>query len=213
MHIIFINKTEFDLLISIPNIPDTVLPSEMKKDIFYDTNFKTFSVKKQYTEFGNIRKFFAYILGSIIGFFLCSIYYSQIECLKHSVKFPVDFFVQDINCEEYIVELCSTSTLELCSAKINGTVLKSKALLSDQTLDKEIREYYESNITMYIIPFIIISILSVIAVANYKTTLVIIIAVAVNALLYIPILVIEIKNYIFCKKVRSAISADDFDDL
>ena len=208
MNISIVNETVNDLIISIPNIPDNVIIlSGMKKDIFYDEDLVIFSVEKQDVEFSKIQKVFSYVAGIIIGALLCLVYYSQIESLKDSIKFPVIFFMSKINCKEnVIIKLRDTSTMELCSAEINSTFLESKVLISEQVLKDERKEYYESNITMFVVPFAIIFVLSIMAVVYFKTIEVLTIAMVVNMLLYTPLLIIIIKNHIFYKKVYCEIN-------
>ncbi len=208
MNISIINETENDLIITITNMPDSVIIlSGEKKDIFLNADLTSFSVSKQYVELSNIQKVCSYIVGTIIGALLCLIYYSQIESLKDSIKFPVVFFMSNINCKDNIVvKLRDTSTMELCSAEINSTLLESKALISERVLIDERKIYYESNITMFVVPFATIFALSIMAVGHFKTIEVLLIAVVVNMLLYIPLLIIVIKNQIFYKKVSSEIN-------
>ena len=115
----------------------------------------------------------------------------------------------DIDCKEnIIVILRDTSTMELCSAEINSTLLESKALISERVLIDERKIYYESNITMFVVPFATIFALSIMAVVHFKTIEVLLIAVVVNMLLYIPLLIIVIKNHIFYKKIYREIKTD-----
>ena len=92
MNISIANETANDLIIYIPHTTDEVIIlSGTKKEISCDTKLVSFSVKEQEAKFSNIQKIFSYVAGAIIGVFLCLIYYSQIEMLKNSIKFPVTF--------------------------------------------------------------------------------------------------------------------------
>lgn len=210
MNISIVNETENDLIVSTPSIQNNVvILSGEKKDVPFDTVPATFSVKKQYIKLSNIQKVFSYLGGAVIGALLCLIYYSQIESLKDSVKFTVNFFVsKEIFNENTIIKLRDTSTSELCSAQIDGMPLKSEVLISRQALSEERKEYYESNITMFVVPVMTVFVLSVMAVAYFKTATVTIIAVAVDALLFAPLLVIVLKNRVFYKRLYNEINTD-----
>lgn len=210
MNISLINETENDLIVSVPNIPEEiVILSGEKKDISCGENSTTFSVKKKYAELNNMQKLLSYLLGTVIGALLCLIYYSQIESLKNSVKFPVTFFVPKEKCDESaVIKLRDTFARELCSAQMNGISLKSEMTISKQALEKERKEYYASNITMFVVPYVTVFALSVIAAVYFKMTAVSLIAAAVNVLLFAPLLVIIIKNRIFYKRLYSEITTD-----
>ncbi len=202
MNISFFNETENDLIISIPNKHDDVLLSSgEKKDFVFDANFESFSVRKQSVELSKIQRILSYVVGTIVGVLLCLIYYSQIETLKDSVKFPVKFFLPSVNHNENVtVRLCNTSTTELCIAEINGDYLKFETLISKQALSDERKDYYESNITMFFVPFVAVLILSIAVVVHFKTIVAFAITVAVNLLLYLPLLIIIKKNRDFYKE-------------